>query len=69
MVQPGVFRCNAPTYSEPGYVSLRLFFEGRPLCCAPNYFEFRDLPFKLGMKRDRELADPFTVDDDNNNFD
>lgn len=69
MVQPGVFRCNAPAFNEPGFVALRLYYEGRPLCIAPNYFEYRDLPFKLGMKRDRETADPLLTEDDNNNFD
>lgn len=39
------------------------------MCTAPNYFEYRDLPFKVGMKRDRDQADPFQVDDDKNTFD
>jgi hypothetical protein len=69
MVQPGVFRCSAPSYSDPGFVALRLFYEGNLLCAAPNYFEYRDLPFKVGMKRDRERTDPFLVGDDKNIFD
>jgi hypothetical protein len=69
MVQPGVFRCNAPAFNEPGFVALRLFYEGRPLCVAPNYFEYRDLPFKVGMKRDRETTDPFQTAGDKNIFD
>ncbi len=59
LIQPGVFRCNAPSSLEVGYVSLKLHYEGRTLAVAPNYFEYRDLPFKLGMKRDREIVDAF----------
>jgi len=43
-----------------------LFYEGRVLAVAREYFEYRDLPFKIGMKRDRDVADPFTT---NNKWD
>jgi hypothetical protein len=44
---------------EPGYVSLKLYYEGRALAVSTHYFEYRDLPFKVGMKRDREMVDAF----------
>lgn len=33
-IQPGVFRCNAPAFSEPGFVTLKIYYEGRPLATA-----------------------------------
>ena len=54
MVQPGVFRCYVPAVQEACLIPLRLLYEGKVICQARDYFEYRDLPFKVGSKRQRD---------------
>lgn len=37
-------------------IPLRILYEGKVICQAREYFEYRDLPFKVGAKRQRDAV-------------
>ena len=54
---------------EPGFVSLRLCYEGSVLACSLNFFEYRDSPLRT-FKRERDTTDPFYAKENRiNSFD